>query len=78
MKIEEECIFAVAYDIIKTTYKLDVTARKFVTNLLDVGPMRASAKHMAFRMTVKRRTMRILALRMKTLKLSQGSKRAEG
>jgi hypothetical protein len=49
LKIEEERIFAVAYDIVKTSYRLDLSARKFVqTSFINAGPMRASANHLAF------------------------------
>jgi hypothetical protein len=48
-KIEDEHIFAVAYDIVKMSFKLEMRARKFVeTSLINAGPMRASANYLAF------------------------------
>jgi hypothetical protein len=49
MKIEDERIFAMAYDIVKTSYKFEMSPRKFVqSNFIDAGPIRASAKYLAF------------------------------
>lgn len=48
MEIQDERIFAVAYDIVKTTYKL-TNAKKFVmSNIVNVGPVRNNAGHLVF------------------------------
>jgi len=48
MEIQDEHIFAVAYDIVKTTYKL-ANVKKFVmSNIVNVGPARTRAGHLVF------------------------------
>jgi hypothetical protein len=49
MKIEEERIIAVAYDIIKTSYKFGMSTKKFVeTVIINAGRAQPSSGHMAF------------------------------
>lgn len=48
MEIQDERIFAVAYDIVKMSYKL-TNAKKFVmSNIVNVGPVRGKAGHLMF------------------------------
>jgi hypothetical protein len=49
MKIEEERIFAVAYDIVKTSYKFGMSTKKFVeTMIINAGRARPNDGHLAF------------------------------
>lgn len=49
MTIVEEVVFAVAYDVIRTSRSLDFDARGFLkTSIINSGPKRAKPKHMAF------------------------------
>jgi hypothetical protein len=49
MKIEEERIIAVAYDIVKTSYKFGMSTKKFVkTVLINAGRAQPNSGHMAF------------------------------
>lgn len=49
IKIEDEVIFALAYDVIKESRRLDLDAKAFIkTSLVNIGPKRAKARHLAF------------------------------
>jgi hypothetical protein len=49
MEMEEEVIFALAYDVIKDSRKLDLEAKSFIKrSLVNAGTKRAKARHLAF------------------------------
>jgi hypothetical protein len=48
MKIGDEVIFALAYDVIRDSRSLDFEAKTFVKKTLNVGPKIAKANHLAF------------------------------
>jgi hypothetical protein len=49
MKIDDEVIFALAYDVIKGSRRLDLDAKAFLKRyVVNTGPKRAKARHLAF------------------------------
>jgi hypothetical protein len=49
MKIDDEIIFALAYDVIKESRRLAMDAKAFMKRaLVNAGPKRAKSKHLAF------------------------------
>jgi hypothetical protein len=49
MKMDEEVIFALAYDVIKESRRLNIDAKDFLKKtIVNIGPKRAKARHLAF------------------------------